>query len=72
MFDRCPAWPEEFARRYKETGCWQGETFGELLRVLAVRHGDRTAIVCGDSRMSYGELDARAGRLAAGFLELGI
>ena len=32
MLAGCKAWPEEFATRYREEGCWQGETFGALLR----------------------------------------
>ena len=25
-------WPKEFADRYREEGCWLGETFGGVLR----------------------------------------
>lgn len=72
MLAGCKAWPEEFAARYREAGCWQGETFGELLRKRASAHGERVAVVCGDRRISYAELDNRVDRLAAGFLKLGI
>lgn len=65
-------WPEDFARRYREAGCWRGETFGQMLRERAERHVDRIAVVGGDVRLSYGELDLRADQLAAGFYELGI
>ncbi|GAB4210744.1 MAG: (2,3-dihydroxybenzoyl)adenylate synthase [Roseiflexaceae bacterium] len=68
----CPAWPEEFAARYRAAGYWRGETFGGLLREWAARHGEREAIVCGARRWSYRELDARASSLAAGFARLGI
>lgn len=68
----CPAWPEEFAARYRAAGYWRGETFGELLRAWAARSGEHTAVVDGDSRWSYRELDERAGRLAAGFARLGL
>ena len=27
MFVQPPTWPEEFAKRYRENGCWRGETF---------------------------------------------
>ncbi|MGW8826030.1 (2,3-dihydroxybenzoyl)adenylate synthase [Paenibacillus lautus] len=72
MLAGCKAWPEEFAARYREAGCWQGETFGELLRKRAAAHGERVAVVCGDRHISYAELDNRVDRLAAGFLKLGI
>lgn len=68
----CPAWPEEWAEQYRELGCWRGETFGGMLRQRAAAHGERVAIVSGDRRISYAELDASADRLAAGFRNLGI
>ncbi|MBJ6762557.1 (2,3-dihydroxybenzoyl)adenylate synthase [Myxococcaceae bacterium JPH2] len=68
----CPTWPESFATRYRAAGYWKGETFGELLRERGRRHGDRTAVVSGAQRLSYGELDARVDQLAAGFHALGI
>ncbi|SYX84974.1 (2,3-dihydroxybenzoyl)adenylate synthase [Paenibacillus alvei] len=72
MLAGCPTWPEEFAARYRQEGCWQGETFGTMLRHRAARYGDRIAIVSGDRRVSYAELDEQADRLAAGFYRLGI
>ncbi|HEY2491353.1 MAG TPA: (2,3-dihydroxybenzoyl)adenylate synthase [Paenibacillus sp.] len=68
----CATWPEEFADRYRQAGCWRGETFGQMLRERATRLGDRTAINSGENRWSYRELDARADQLAAGFRSLGI
>lgn len=72
MLAGCPTWPEEFAARYRQEGCWQGETFGTMLRNRAAQYGDRIAIVSGDQRISYAELDEQADRLAAGFYRLGI
>ncbi|MCP3144862.1 (2,3-dihydroxybenzoyl)adenylate synthase [Pyxidicoccus xibeiensis] len=68
----CTGWPEDLASRYREAGYWRGETFGQLLRERAQRHGERTALVSGEQRWSYAELDNRADRLAAGFHALGI
>ena len=68
----CPSWPEAFAERYRQAGYWRGETFGQMLRERAERHGERTALVAGEERWSYSELDARANRLAASFWALGI
>lgn len=69
---RAAGWPETTAERYRQAGCWIGETFGGMLRRQAVRFGDREALVDGRSRWSYGELDERADRLAAGFSRLGV
>lgn len=68
----CTPWPEEFSRRYRAEGYWQGDSLGELLRRWARRSGDKTALVSGAERISYTELDQRADAMAAGLLALGI
>ncbi|SDZ41090.1 2,3-dihydroxybenzoate-AMP ligase [Evansella caseinilytica] len=72
MFTNDYRWPEEFARYYRREGCWQGITFGGLLRNRAERYGDRTAVSSKEREISYRELDRNADRLAAGFYQLGI
>ncbi|MEU2512432.1 (2,3-dihydroxybenzoyl)adenylate synthase [Streptomyces syringium] len=70
-----PGYPAEFAERYRAAGWWRGETFGQMLRERALNHPDRVAIVDpagAGRRWTYGELDDRADRLAAGFLAKGI
>ncbi|MEU5897866.1 (2,3-dihydroxybenzoyl)adenylate synthase [Streptomyces venezuelae] len=73
-----PTWPQEFAERYRAAGWWRGETFGGMLRERAAEHPDRVAIVdpggngAPARRWTYGELDRRADRLAAGLLARGI
>ncbi|MFF9567382.1 (2,3-dihydroxybenzoyl)adenylate synthase [Streptomyces sp. NPDC014685] len=69
-----PTWPAEYAERYRAAGYWRGETFGAMLRERAAAHPDRVAIVdpAADTRRTYGELDVRADRLAAGLLARGI
>ncbi|WP_234996046.1 AMP-binding protein, partial [Streptoalloteichus hindustanus] len=65
-------WPEDVVARYREWGLWQGLTFGDLLRRRAGEFAGRVAVVCGERRWSYAELDARADRVAAGLLRLGV
>lgn len=65
-------WPDDWAACYREAGYWRGETFGGMLRERAASHPDRIAVVGGDFRWSYRDLDLRADRLAAGFGALGI
>lgn len=70
-----PGYPAGFAERYRAKGYWRGETFGQMLRERAEKHPDRVAIVdpAGEGRRwTYGELDLRADRLAAGLLARGI
>jgi len=42
------------------------------LQLTARRSPDRVALVAGDCRMTYGELDAQANRLARGLLDVGV
>ncbi|HWH01972.1 MAG TPA: AMP-binding protein [Pilimelia sp.] len=66
------AWPAEFADRYRRAGYWQGRTLGGLLREWSARHAARTALVAGDDRWTYAELDERVDRLAAGLHRIGL
>ena len=66
------AWPAEFAARYRELGYWQGQTLGDFLADRAAEHGPRVAVVDGEHRWTYRELDERATRMAYGLKDLGI
>ncbi|MEU0102455.1 AMP-binding protein [Streptomyces sp. NPDC006267] len=72
MLAGCTPWPPDVAQSYRERGLWRGETLGTVLRDAARRHGSDTALVHGDRRITYTELDRWADRLAAGFLEHGV
>ncbi|GAB3470146.1 (2,3-dihydroxybenzoyl)adenylate synthase [Actinophytocola sediminis] len=65
-------WPAEFVDRYRAAGYWTGETFGAFLADRAARHAERVAVVDGDRRWTYRELDQRATRMAVGLGALGI
>jgi 2,3-dihydroxybenzoate-AMP ligase len=65
-------WPSEFAERYRSRGYWRGETLGELLRYWAHADSERVALVVGQRRLTYGQLNLRADRLAAGLSQMGI
>ncbi|MDI3403786.1 AMP-binding protein [Streptomyces cavernicola] len=72
MLDGCTPWPEEFVDRYWAAGHWSGCTLDNLLRLWALDHGPRTALVHGATRLTYANLDRRADRMAAGFRLRGI
>ena len=72
MLDGCTDWPEDFIRRYREQGYWQGVPLGQLLREQAQRTPQQEALVDGNRRWSYAELDQQADRLAAGLAERGL
>lgn len=63
----CTPWPEEFVDHYWASGHWRGTTLDNLLRGWALQHGPRTALVHGDTRLTYAALNRRVDRVAAGF-----
>jgi 2,3-dihydroxybenzoate-AMP ligase len=65
-------WPDEFARRYREAGCWLGRPLGSYLWEWADRWPDRISIVDGEVRLTYRELAESADRLAAAMAGLGL
>ncbi|MCW3819607.1 AMP-binding protein [Micromonospora sp. DR5-3] len=72
MLEGCVPWPEDLAARYRAAGHWRGEPLGALLRAAARAHGPRTALVAGETRLTYAELDEQADRVAAGLRRQGI
>lgn len=68
----CPEWTESTALKYRKLGCWEGITFGEMLRDRADKYGNHTAVVSGDLRLTYHQLDRRADQLASGMKKRGI
>ncbi|CDQ39353.1 MULTISPECIES: (2,3-dihydroxybenzoyl)adenylate synthase [Virgibacillus] len=68
----CPTWPDEFATFYREKGCWQGKTFGQLLQENANKYGNQIAMTDGETEVSYSDFNANVDQLAAGLQRLGI
>ncbi|MFJ7269142.1 (2,3-dihydroxybenzoyl)adenylate synthase [Streptomyces sp. NPDC099050] len=65
-------WPDQDRDRYTADGYWDGRTLGRLLRDWTDSHGRRLAVVAGEERLTYRQLDQRADRMAAGLVDLGI
>ncbi|MEV8631389.1 AMP-binding protein [Streptosporangium sp. NPDC051023] len=65
-------WPPGPAARYREQGIWDGRTLGALLTEWADAYGENTALVAGEDRLTYRDLDRRADRMAAALAGLGI
>ncbi|GHB56822.1 hypothetical protein GCM10010347_28690 [Streptomyces cirratus] len=59
--------PEQFAGRHSSAGHRRGDTPDDLLRAWSLQYGPRTALVHGDTRMTYASLNRRVDRVAAGF-----
>jgi len=67
MLAGCVEWPQELAERYRRKGYWRGECLGSLPAHVLCGDPKGIAVVAANTRLSYGELDQRADRLAAGF-----
>ncbi|TRZ94634.1 MAG: (2,3-dihydroxybenzoyl)adenylate synthase [Rhodocyclaceae bacterium] len=72
MLKGCVPWPADLAARYRARGWWEGITIPEMLARSAARAPEKTALVCGDHRLSYRNLVETADRLACRFREAGI
>jgi 2,3-dihydroxybenzoate-AMP ligase len=71
MLDGFTPWSADRAERYRKLGHWRGHPLGSLLRDRAAATPGKLALVAGETRLSYAELDTAADRLAAGLAELG-
>ena len=60
------------SNHYRQEGYWSGKTLGDVIEEAARKWPDRTALVCGDRRVSYQELDILSTRLALGFVDIGL
>ncbi|MGF9564883.1 AMP-binding protein [Neorhizobium sp. JUb45] len=67
-----PTWPQEFRERYIGEGLWRDETFAGTIDRLAAGYGNRIALIDGDRRLTYAELQQRVHALAAGLSERGL
>jgi 2,3-dihydroxybenzoate-AMP ligase len=72
MLDGVVPVPADFARRYRERGYWcdrsLAQEFAEAFRAFA----PRVAVIDGERRFTYAEIDALSDNLALNLLELGL
>jgi 2,3-dihydroxybenzoate-AMP ligase len=64
--------PPEFAQRYRAKGYWQDKSLAEEFSVVFRKFQDRIALVDGERRYTYREIDELADNLALNLLELGL
>ena len=62
----------EIAQRYKREGYWIGKNLIEYFDAAVARHPDKTAIVGGDARLTYGQLATEVNRVAHNLRALGV
>ncbi len=64
--------PPEFAARYRAKGYWEDRTIAAVWEDHCRRYGNRIAVIDGDVRATYADIDARATNLALNLLDLGL
>jgi 2,3-dihydroxybenzoate-AMP ligase len=64
--------PPDFAQRYRAKGYWRDKSLAEEFSVVFREFQDRTALVDGERRYTYGEIDEISDRLALNLLDLGL
>ncbi|GAA4735029.1 (2,3-dihydroxybenzoyl)adenylate synthase [Actinomycetospora chibensis] len=64
--------PSEVAGTYRDAGLWGTRTVAEEFHAVAVAHPGDDAVVTGEGRLTYAELDARTDRIAVGLADLGL
>ena len=72
MLEGFVPFPPDFAQRYREAGYWQDLTLAEEFAPVFRNFGQRTALIDGERRFTYAELDRLSGNLALNLLALGL
>ncbi|AGP52020.1 AMP-binding protein [Streptomyces rapamycinicus] len=70
--DKLVRYSIEAEARYVREGLWRSPSIAEHLHSIAQEHGDRDAVVCGDIRLTFAELDRITDQRAAGLHRLGL
>jgi len=72
LFDGFTSYPAAFVAEYRAQGYWEDRTMASFFADICHRYAERTAVVAGNERISYSQLDQRAERLALHLLKLGL
>src|SRR5262245_40860412 len=64
--------PPEFAQRYRAKGYWRDQSLAEEFDAVFKKYEDRVALVDGERRYAYRQIDALTDNLALNLLELGL
>jgi hypothetical protein len=72
MLDGFTPWPPELAQRFRAAGHWEGLTLWGMVARTVARLPDKVALVAGERRATYADLDRASARLGAALLRQGI
>ena len=66
------AFPPEFAQRYRAKGYWQDKSLAQEFTAVFKKYGPRVALIDGQRRYTYADIDRLSDNLALNLLELGL
>ncbi len=72
MLEGCTPWPEEVARDYLSSGCWQAGSLADMLEAGARQWPERPCLSDNSGTLSYAELNRLTERVAGEFLAAGL
>jgi len=72
MLEHCTPWPERFAQDYLRQGYWKAHGLSDLLEARTRAFPDRTFVSDATGRLSYGDVERLAARVALRLLDLGL
>ena len=72
MLEGFVPFPDEFAQRYRERGYWRDLPLADEFAATFSKFATRVALVDGERRFTYADLDATSDRLALNLLALGL
>src|SRR5579872_394735 len=72
MFPGVVPFPPEFAARYRAKGYWEDRTIADVWEEMCAKYYRRTAVIDGDTAITYDALNETANNLALNLLDIGI
>ena len=72
MLDGFVPFPADYAQRYRERGYWRDQSIAQEFAQVFKTFADRTALIDGERRYTYAELDRVSDNLALNLLSLGL
>src|SRR6516164_6810570 len=72
MLDGVIAFPREYAQRCRARGYWQDKALATEFAAVFVRYASRVALIDGERRYSYADIDRLSDNLALNLVALGL
>ncbi len=72
MLEGIVPFPPEFAKRYRDKGYWQDKSLADEFAIVFRTFADRIALIDGERRFTYADIDRLSDNLALNLLDLGV